>query len=321
MLYAFRDTIYTLAQADKRIILICTDQDIGLSQMQRELPDQYYMEGISEANIIGMATGLAADGFIPFIVNHASFITRRCYEQIALDACLQERPIRLIGMGGGLATAHLGPTHTSIEDVSLMRSIPGMTVLVPCDANEMMSLMPQTVDWPESIYIRLTRYGQPKYGEKVDEKITAKSKIGKAAIISDNEVKKLNDILLVSNGALTPIALEVSRILSAHKMNCSVLHMATVKPIDKETLLQAVLKSKNVFTLEEHSLIGGLGSACLEALIDTIEPEKLPPIHRVGLADRFIHKYGDQRSLFELYGLMPDQIVDTIRNKIKRKVN
>jgi transketolase C-terminal domain/subunit len=97
--------------------------------------------------------------------------------------------------------------------------------------------------------------------------------------------------------------------------------MATVKPIDKETLLQAVLKSKNVFTLEEHSLIGGLGSACLEALIDTTEPEKLPPIHRVGLADRFIHKYGDQRSLFELYGLMPDQIVEQIRNKIKRKVN
>jgi len=97
--------------------------------------------------------------------------------------------------------------------------------------------------------------------------------------------------------------------------------MATVKPIDKETLLQTVLKSKNVFTLEEHSLIGGLGSACLEALIDSIEPKKLPPIHRIGLADCFIHEYGDQKALFELYGLMPDQIVEQVKNKIKGKVN
>jgi len=311
-------SLIDLGEKDKRIVLISVDQFTGFDEeLKGAMKERFFFESISEANIVGMASGLAADGYVPYIFNHAVFNTRRCYEQIVLDACLQNRHIRLIGMGGGLATAHLGPTHTSIEDVSLMRSIPGMTVLVPCDANEMMSLMPQTVDWPESIYIRLAKYGQPKYGETVDEKITAKAKIGKAAIISDNEVKKLNDVLLVSNGALTPIALEVSRILSAHKMNCSVLHMATVKPIDKETLLQTVLTSKNVFTLEEHSLIGGLGSACLEALIDTIEPEKLPPIHRVGLADRFIHKYGDQRSLFELYGLMPDQIVDTIRNNIK----
>ena len=315
-------SLIDLGAKDERIVLITVDQLTGFDQELRDsLKERFFFESISEANTVGMASGLAADGYVPYIFNHAVFNTRRCYEQIFLDACLQNRPIRLIGMGGGLATAHLGPTHTSIEDVSLMRSIPGMTVLVPCDASEMMSLMSQTVDWPESIYIRLAKYGQPKYGATVDAKITAKSRIGKAAIISDNELNKLNDVLLVSNGALTPIALKVSKILSAHKLKCSVLHMATVKPIDKEALLHAVLKSTNVFTLEEHSLIGGLGSACLEALIDTIEPKKLPPIHRVGLADRFIYEYGDQRSLFELYGLMPDQIVERIRTKIGGNAN
>jgi len=311
-------SIIDLGANDERIVFITVDQFTGFDEELKDaLKERFFFESISEANVVGMASGLASDGYVPYIFNHAVFNTRRCYEQIALDACLQNRPIRLIGMGAGLATAHLGPTHTSIEDVSLMRSIPGMTVLVPCDANEIVTLMPQTVDWPESIYIRLGKYGQPKYGKTIDKKITAKSRIGKAAIISDTGAKKQNDVLLVSNGALTPIALEVSSILSAYKLKCLVLHIATVKPIDKETLLQAVLKSQNVFTLEEHSLIGGLGSACLETLIDTIEPEKLPPIHRVGLADRFIHEYGNQRSLFELYGLMPDQIVDTIKNNIK----
>ena len=311
-------SLIDLGANDERVVFITVDQVTGYEEeLKSAFKKRFIVESISEANVVGMASGLAAEGYVPYIFNHAAFNTRRCYEQIFLDACLQNRPIRLIGMGGGLATAHLGPTHTSIEDVSLMRSIPGMTVLVPCDENEMMTLMPQTIDWPESIYIRLAKYGQPKYGDTIDERLSAKSKIGKAAIISDDEAKKLKDVLLISNGSMTPIALEVSRILSAHKVNCSVLHMATVKPIDKETLIQVVLKSKNVFTLEEHSLIGGLGSACLEALIDTIQTEKLPPIHRIGLADRFIHKYGDQKSLFEEYGLMPDQIVDTIRNNIK----
>ena len=144
MFYTFRDTIYELAKTDKRIILISTDQDTGLSQMQAEMPQQYFMEGISEANAIGMASGLAADGFIPFVLNHASFLIRRCYEQIALDACLQGRMIRLIGIGGGLATAHLGPTHTVIEDIAIMRAIPGMTVIAPSDAAEMKRLMSHT---------------------------------------------------------------------------------------------------------------------------------------------------------------------------------
>ena len=147
MLRACMKMIYQMAQANPNVVLICGDQTPGLD-FQDVIPGRYFMEGISEANIIGMATGLAAEGYIPYILNHATFNTRRCYEQIALDSCLQNRPIRVIGMGGGLTTAHLGPTHTAIEDVAIMRAIPNMTVVVPCDADEVTRLMPLTISSP-----------------------------------------------------------------------------------------------------------------------------------------------------------------------------
>lgn len=315
---ACMESIIELGRKDSRIVFITVDQFTGFDdEMRNVFKDRFIVESISEANIVSMASSLALDGFIPYIFNHATFNTRRCYEQILLDSCLQNRSIRLISMGGGLATAHLGPTHTSIEDISIMRSIPGMTVIVPCDANEIRALMPQTLDWPHSVYIRLGIYGQPKYGKPINDKFTKNSEIGKAILIPNESNDQMRDILIIANGVMTPIALEAAEVLSSKHFLCSILHIPTVKPIDTETLVLEVLRSKYVFTLEEHSLIGGLGSACLEALIDTIEPVKLPPIHRIGLADRFIHKYGDQKSLFELYGLMPDQIIGQIKSKLE----
>lgn len=311
-------SLIDLGQKDNRIVLISVDQFTGFDkELKRILKERFFFESISEANVVGMASGLASEGFIPYIFNHATFNTRRCYEQILLDACLQNRPVRLIGLGGGLATAHLGPTHTSIDDISIMRTIPKMTVIVPSDANEMKHLMPQTVDWPESIYIRLAKYGQPKYGKIIDEKYTSMSRIGKALEISSLQNRQKVNVLMVSNGALTPIATEVSEILDDQKITTNVLHMSTVKPIDNKCLTLAVLKADYVFTLEEHSLIGGLGSACLECLNDSMQPSDLPPIHRIGLNDEFIHMYGDQKSLFKKCGLMPEQIAEKIINKIE----
>jgi len=314
---ALMKSLIELGKKDKRIILISVDQFTGFDEeLKGSMKEQFIFESISEANVVGMASGLAANGYIPYIINHATFNTRRCYEQILLDACLQDRPVRLIGLGGGLATAHLGPTHTSIDDISIMRSIPNMTVLVPSDANEMRYLMPQTVDWPESIYIRLAKYGKPKYGKTVDEEYISAASIGKALYLSNSEKGLKDDVLLISTGAMTPIAIELSELLERQKINVSVLHMATVKPIDADQLISRVKNANYVWTLEEHSLIGGLGSACLEILIDSTHPADLPPIHRIGLADEFIYKYGDQQSLFEEYGMMPDSIMKRILNKI-----
>lgn len=299
MLRACMNMICQMAKENPHVVLICCDQTPGV-ELHSVVPDRYFMESISEANVIGMATGLAAEGYMPYILNHATFNTRRCYEQIALDACLQNRPIRLIGMGGGLATAHLGPTHTAIEDVAIMRAIPNMTVVVPCDTDEVNRLMPCTLSWPGSMYIRMAKYGKPIVSKEENG-----FEIGKAILMREG------DFLIITNGVMTYRAISSAELLSKQGIECGVLHVHTVKPID-ENIVKHVKKAKMIVIIEEHTLVGGLASACMELLIDKLACVDLPPIHRMGLPDRFVQTYGDQGSLLEKYGLQPDQIAEEI---------
>ncbi len=299
MLRACMNMICQMAKANPNVVLICCDQGPGV-EFEGTTASRYFMEPISEANIVGMAAGLAAEGYIPYILNHATFNTRKTYEQIALDACLQKRPIRLIGMGGGLSTAHLGPTHTAIEDVAIMRAIPNMTVIVPCDADEVNRLMPQTLNWPGSIYIRMAKYGKP-----IVSKNEAGFEIGKAILMREG------DVLIITNGAMTHRAISAAELLSAKGIKCGILHVHTVKPLDKN-IVEHVKKVKMVIMIEEHTLVGGLGSACLELLVDNLNPADIPPIFRFGLPDAFVQDYGDQDSLLEEYGLQPNQIAEKI---------
>src|SRR5919112_1703145 len=154
--------VHALAKRDERVVFIGSDLSPNLlGEMKKEFPQRYYMEGIAEANIIGMAAGMAMDGFVPYVNTIATFITRRCYEQVAVDLCLHDLPVRLIGNGGGLVYAPLGPTHLAIEDIAIMRALPNMTVTAVCDAKEMVRLMHATLDWPHPIYIRLAKGGDP----------------------------------------------------------------------------------------------------------------------------------------------------------------
>lgn len=304
MFRACMTMISEMAKTNPDVVLIGCDHGPGV-ELSEEIQNRYFVEPISEANIAGMATGLAAEGYIPYILNHATFNTRKTYEQLALDACLQKRPIRVIGMGGGLTTAHLGPTHTAIEDVAIMRAIPSMTVIVPCDADEMIRLMPHTLTWPGTIYIRCAKYGKPIVS---DDK--AGFEIGKSILMREG------DMLIIANGAMTHRALTAAQQLSDKGIECGVLHVHTVKPLDKD-IVRHVKKAKMVFIVEEHTLIGGLGSACLELLIDHSAPGELPPIYRWGLPDAFVQTYGDQDSLLEAFGLQPEQLAEKINHCVK----
>ena len=305
MLRACMNMICQMAKTNPNVVLICCDQGPGV-EFPKDISNRYFMEAISEANIVGMATGLASDGYIPYILNHATFNTRKSYEQITLDACLQNRPIRLIGMGGGLATAHLGPTHTAIEDVAIMRAIPNMTVIVPCDADEVNRLIPQTLDWPGSIYIRMAKYGKP-----VVSKSEAGFEIGKAILMREG------DILIITNGAMTNRALSAAQLLSEKGIECGVLHVHTVKPLDKE-IVEHIKKARMVIMLEEHTPVGGLAGACMELLVDSVALMNIPPIHRLGLPDSFVQDYGDQDSLLEEFGLQPNKIAEKINGLVER---
>src|SRR6202165_5402531 len=156
------DKVHDLAKRDGRVVFIGSDLSPGLlGDMKREMPDRYYMEGITEQNVVGMAAGFAMEGYVPYVNTIATFITRRCYEQVAVDLCLHDLPVRLIGNGGGLVYAPLGPTHLAIEDIAIMRALPNMTVVSVCDADEMKRFMDQTLDWRGQIYIRLAKGFDP----------------------------------------------------------------------------------------------------------------------------------------------------------------
>ena len=307
--------IYDLAKRDSRVIFIGSDLSPGLlAEMKKEMPERWYMEGVSEANVIGMAAGLAMEGYIPYVNTIATFITRRCYEQVAVDLCLHDLPVRLIGNGGGLVYAPLGPTHLAVEDIAIMRALPNMTVTAVCDAKEMVRLMNCTLDWPQPIYIRLAKGGDPIVSRE-ENGFT----IGKA--IPMLRARARRSVVLIATGIMTTNCLAAADLLAKDGHDVSVVHVHTIKPLDEETVLEFARGAELVVTVEEGTRIGGFGSAVTDLLVEKLGVA-LPPVLRIGLADAFPQKYGLQEELFELYGLTPAQIAArTVKSlKVKDKV-
>lgn len=299
------DMIHSLARRDERVVFIGSDLSPGLlGGMKEEFPDRWYMEGITEANVVGMAAGLAMEGFIPYVNTIATFITRRCYEQVAVDLCLHDLPVRLIGNGGGLVYAPLGPTHLAIEDISIMRALPNMTVVAVCDADEMVRLMEASLNWPHPIYIRLAKGGDP---------IVSRSDLGFAIgqAIPMRAAGAEEPVVIMSTGVMTTSGLAAADILAEAGLPASVIHFHTVKPLDEEAVVEAGAKARLVVTIEENTVIGGFGSAVTEALLNGLGPSA-PPSLRLGLPDAFPGKYGSQQELLELYGLEPTQIAAVV---------
>src|SRR5271155_2974762 len=219
--------VFDLAERDPRVVYIGSDLSPDLTaRMKQEMPGRAFMEGVSEAHVVGMAAGLAMEGFIPFVHTIATFITRRCYEQVAVDLCLHNLPVRLIGNGGGLVYAPLGPTHLAIEDVAIMRALPNMTVVSVCDADEMRRVMDQTLDWPGPIYIRLAKGYDP-----IVSRAELGFTIGKANVMREAGGRGAR-VLRVTTGVEPRRALAAADELAADGIECTILHMHTIKPLD-----------------------------------------------------------------------------------------
>ena len=294
------DTVHLLARRDPRVVFIGSDLGAGvMDAMKAEIPERFFMEGIYEANVIGMAAGLAMDGFIPFVNTIATFLTRRALEQVALDLCLHRLPVRLIGNGGGVVYAPLGPTHLAVDDFALMRVLPNMTVMAVSDADEMRRLMEATLDWPDPIYIRLA-----KGGDRVVSREENGFTIGRAILL--RRAATAGSVLFATTGVMTTHALEAAALLAESGIDSSVLHFHTIKPLDVAALIEQAGNACSVVTVEEHTRIGGFGSAVVEALADNMT--RMPSVKRLGLADAYSRHYGNQNDLLEVAGLMPAQI-------------
>lgn len=307
--------IYELAKKDPRVVFIGSDLRLGtLQEFKDEFPDRYFMEGINEQNIIGMAAGLAMDGYIPYVNTIATFLTRRCYEQVALDICLHDLPVRLIANGGGLVYGPLGPTHTAIEDISLMRHLPNMAVVCPSDAEEMRQLMSQTLDYPHPMYIRI---GKGFVDPVIEYRDNDDFMLGNIRRVKGDWENHSYDYLIISTGLTTDIAIKTKELLREKGKVSEVIHVPTIKPLNRGGEISNAISAtkKCVIIIEEHIKNGGLGSAIMESCSAAypITPVGFTGnrirIKRFGIPDNFVKQYGTWDELMDICGLTPEKIV------------
>lgn len=304
MRQAALNSVYELAARDPRPIFIGSDLGAGvLEEMKTNIPERFFMEGVSEANIIGMSAGLAMDGFIPYVNTIATFLTRRCFEQVAIDLCLHNLPVRLLASGAGAVYAPLGPTHMALEDIAIMRALPNMTVVAPVDAPEMKRVMQASLDWPGPIYVRIAKGGDP-----VVSTPDSPFAIGRAV-----DMRAGSDVALITTGVMTSRAMDAARMLEEAEIGARVLHIHTIKPIDEQAVRDAAAACPLVVTIEEHSRIGGLGGTVAELLADA---GIRTPLLRLAFPDAFIGAYGSQDTTLEAAGLQPAQITQQVLQRL-----
>lgn len=290
--------VYELAQQDERVLFVGSDLGVGvLKDFKKNHPTRFFMEGVSEANIIGMSAGLAMDGHVVYVNTIATFLTRRCYEQVAVDLCMHNVNVRLIASGGGVVYAPLGPTHLAIEDIAIMRALPNMTILAPADAREMQRLMPATLNHQGPIYIRLAKGHDPVVTHE-----GTPFEIGKAVPMRDGD-----DALILTTGVGLQVSLAAAELLADLGVQASVVHLPTIKPLDQEAVLAHVERVPAVVTVEEHTIVGGLGGCIAELLAesDLLADRRFK---RIGIPDVFPNKYGEQNSLMKRYGISADNV-------------
>lgn len=298
--------IYDLAKEDERIFFVGSDLGFKtLDNFKEEMPDRFFMEGISEQHVIGMAAGLAMEGKTVYVNTIATFLTRRCFDQTAMDLCLHNVPVRMIGNGGGMVYAPLGPTHMATEDIAIMRALPNMTVVAPCDAEEMKRLMPQTVEWEGPIYIRLAKGYDP-----VVSKPELPFTLGKGIAYQEG-----SDVLLVSTGVSLHVCIDAAELLAKRGLSVGIMHSPTIKPFDAELLLAMANGVKAVVPVEEHSVIGGLGDAVGATLLQAGLPS-MPAFRKVGIPDVFTENYGSQKELMSHYGIDGPGVEKTVMELI-----
>ncbi len=294
-----------MAREDPNVVYIGSDVGAGtLKEFQEEMPDRFFVEGIAEAYVIGLAAGLAMSGKMPYVNTIATFLTRRCYDQIAIDVCMGNHDVRLYANGGGMVYAPLGPTHLATDDIALMRALPNMTVIVPADADEMERAVLASGQHKGPIYFRVARGGDPVVPQEEH-----KFEIGKAIVLREPK-----EILLIASGIMVHRALQVADQLKSEGIQVGVVNMHTIKPLDVETLSRYLSVTPSVITLEEHSIIGGLGSAVAQLVAEGARhPQGL--FRMMGIPDCFPDKYGRQGDLIKYFGLEVDDII-----KVSRKM-
>lgn len=300
---AFGKALVGLGKTNPDIVVL--DADVSSSTQTKlfakEFPDRFFNVGIAEQNLIATATGLSLEGKIPFAATFAVFATGRTYDQIRTSVCYQKANVKIIGTHGGITVGEDGATHQALEDISLMRGLPGMTVIVPADCNECEQAIKFASEHVGPVYIRIARNNLPDI-YPVDYKFNP---------LRANILKEGKDLTIISNGDVLSEAYKAAEILETKGISAEVISLPVVKPMDKTSILKSVKKTGFVVTLENHSIIGGIGSAVCEFLAENYPTKVL----RIGINDKF-GQSGTPKELLKHYGLDAESVVNRVLEAI-----
>jgi transketolase len=298
---AFASEITALAAREERLVLL--SGDIGnklFDEFKVRFPKRFINCGVAEANMMSVAAGLALCGLRPVTYTIASFATMRCLEQIRIDGCYHNLPILIAGVGAGLSYAANGATHHSCEDIACLRVLPNMTVVCPGDPCEVRLAVRAALQWSGPVYLRLGKKGERMVHEQAPD-----FALGKAIVVRPGR-----HICLLSTGNVLPLALEAADELHCRGLSAQVVSMHTVKPLDEESLAEVFARFRVVATLEEHSVLGGLGGSVAEWLAD--QAPQRARLLRLGTADTFLRDGGEQAHARTRFGLTAGAIVEKI---------
>ena len=303
----FEEVIFQMAKKDPNIFFLGSDLGFGtFKEFQAELPNQFLMEGISEAHIIGMAAGLALEGKTVFINTIATFITRRCFDQIMIDLGLTNAKVRLVGSGGGMVYAHLGSTHMAFEDIALTSTVPGMTVTAPCDADQMEKLLWDSANINGPMYIRMAKGGEPLNSSN------RPFQIGKIDQYSSSK-----DLLILTYGVMVDRALKVQAQMQREGLQVGVANVHTLKPLDVNTILKQLSETQAILVVEEHTTFGGLGSMVATIVAEHAYPRAIA-YKSMGMPDHFHDFYGSQENMISKYSLDTHNIYETAKGLVAK---
>lgn len=305
---AFKEEITELGREDERVVLLMGDIGNRMFDKYQELQSERFFNcGVAEANMVSVAAGLASTGLRPVCYTITPFMTARCYEQIRIDVCYHDQPVVIVGTGAGLSYASLGATHHSWDDIALMRVLPGMRVFCPGDAMEVRSCLRLALSQDQPAYMRIGKKNEP-----IIHEVPPELELGKFFQISPGE-----RVGILSCGNVLPMSVETrDRLRETEGIDAEVMSCFNVKPLDEAYLESAFERFDLIATIEEHSKIGGFGSAVAEWLADREPSTGQARMVRFGIDDEFFHNAGEQEYMRSQTGLEPNSMAEVIASKI-----
>ena len=307
-LAVFAETMLEIASNDSDLTIVTGDSrgSARLKKFCTTLPEQVVEVGIAEQNLIGIAAGLSMAGKKVFAVSPACFLTARAFEQVKNDVAYSDHPVKIIGISAGVSYGALGSTHHSLHDVAALRAVNNIHIVVPGDNFEARKAIESSVDYPYPLYIRFGKKPLPHLHDA-----NTNFEIGKAIVINTG-----SDVTFIATGETVSRAVEACNLLEEQGISCGVISMHTLKPLDEAAIFEAASNSRAIITVEEHSVHGGLGSACASLLLQEGFDN---PFKIIGIPDEYTVN-GSQAEIFEYYGITPEGLAQSARELILVKV-